>query len=211
MWAQRPEEQEMLRLVGIDGEMPDVTADDIDGLAVVNQNASGNKIDSFLERTIEYRARYDRTTGRTTADLRVEFTNTAPTRGYPDYVIGNLVEDPTGTNRSLVQVYSALEFDSVRVDDADVPAGTLPQVGYNVFSTMIEIAPGETVVLEADLGGTLAGGGYELAYRPQATIQPDQVDLAATSNFGRQVFRYVGELERRSVLSSSGVDAWRWS
>ena len=54
-WVTRPAEQELLDLVGMDGALPDLRSNGRDAIAVVSINRSANKIDSFLERTIEYR------------------------------------------------------------------------------------------------------------------------------------------------------------
>ena len=43
--------------------------------------------------------------------LPQQFDNTAPATGYPDYVIGNIIGLPTGTNRTLLSVYSPLAFE----------------------------------------------------------------------------------------------------
>ena len=82
-------------------------ADGDDGVSVAVVNASGNKIDSFLERDYRYDAEL-RADGTVTGTLTLRFTNDAPASGYPDYVIGNIVGLPTGWSRVYVTVYSSL-------------------------------------------------------------------------------------------------------
>ena len=102
-WAKRPEEQQLFELAGIDAALPALNGRD--GLAVVNDNASGSKIDSFLKRDVKYEATFDDTTGYADAVATVTLTNTAPSTGYPDYVIGNIIGLPTGTNRTILSLY----------------------------------------------------------------------------------------------------------
>jgi len=208
-WVTRPAEQELLELVGMDGALPDIRTNGTDAFAAVNINRSANKIDSFLERTIEYRPIVDERTGETTATLTVSMTNTAPTTGFNDYVIGNGVDLPTGTNRTILDVYTRLTVDAARLDGDEIAPSTLPELGYNVHTTVIEIPPGETAVMEFELSGALGGGHYELVYRPQALPNPDRFIVEALTSGGDTIFDFDGVIERRSVLSAGGIRAWR--
>jgi hypothetical protein len=208
-WVTRPAEQELLELVGMDAALPDILTNGNDAIAAVNINRSANKIDSFLERTIEYRPTVDQRTGETTATLTVSMTNTAPRTGFADYVIGNGVDLPTGTNRTILDVYTRLDVDAVRLDGDDVAPGTSRELGYNVHATQIEIPPGETAVMEFDLSGLVGRGRYELIYRPQPLPNPDRLIVEARTSGGDEIFEFDGVLERRSVLSADGVRAWR--
>jgi hypothetical protein len=55
-------------------------------------------------RTIEYRPTVNEESGETPATLTVSMTNTAPTSGFEDYVIGNRVDLPTGSNRTVLDI-----------------------------------------------------------------------------------------------------------
>ena len=208
-WLTRPGEQDLLELVGMDGALPNVRISGSDAIAAVNVNRSANKIDSFLERTIEYRPTVNESTGEATAVLTVSMTNTAPTSGYNDYVIGNQVDLPVGTNRTILDVYTRLGVDAARLDGEAVPPYAYPELGYNVHSTTIEIPAGETVVMEYELSGQLDAGDYELFYRPQPLPNPDTLVVEARTTGGGTIFEFDGVLERRSVLSADGVNAWR--
>jgi hypothetical protein len=208
-WVTRPAEQELLELVGMDAALPDIRTTGSDAIAAVNINRGANKIDSFLERTVEYRPIVNERTGETTATLTVSMTNTAPRTGFADYVIGNGLDLPTGTNRTILDVYTRLAVDAVRLDGDDVAAYTFPELGYNVHTTLIEIPPGETAVMEFELSGELARGDYELVYRPQPLPNPDRLVVEALTSGGDTIFEFDGVLERRSVLSADGVRAWR--
>jgi hypothetical protein len=105
-WTADPEQQDLLRAVGLLGEIPPLNGGD--GWSVAITNGSASKIDVFLERSASYSSSTDGETGITTGSLRVELTNTAPASGLPRYVIGNEVDLPLGTSRLYVSAYSAL-------------------------------------------------------------------------------------------------------
>ncbi len=212
-WAVRPDEQELLELVGMDASLPVITEAGIDGFAVSNINGSGNKIETFLERTIDYRAVIDEHSGDVTAELRVELTNTAPTSGYADYVIGNILDDPinnpVGSNRMLIAVHTVLGVQTAQVDGVEFGVDTLPELGYNVWSVAVTVPAGETLVLELDLVGNIGPGAYRLVYRPQPLPNVDDLHLVARKTDGRSIFDYEGQLERRTILSADIIEAWR--
>lgn len=208
-WATRPEEQQLFEQVGMDASLPVPLQAGIDSLAVTSNNAAGNKIDSFLERTIEYLPRVDQRTGEITATLTVTLVNGAPTSGFPDYVIGSIVGLPLGTNRSIVDVFTTLEVDGATLDGEPFDPTRGAELSHNVYTRRIDIPSGETAVLEYELSGTLGAGRYELVYRPQPLPNPDRLSVEATGADGDLLFTFDGELERRSVISADGVEAWR--
>jgi hypothetical protein len=193
----------------MDGELPINAQGGVDAIAVSNANASGNKIESFLERRIEYRPVVDEQTGEMTATLRVELTNTAPTTGYPDYVIGNIIDLPVGTNRMLVDVHTKLSPTSTTLDGEPVSSIVTPELGYWVTTNQLDVAAGETRVLEIQLAGNLGRGGYQLLYRPQPLPNIDTVVVDAQTDGGSAIFTYEGQPERRSILNRDGISAYR--
>lgn len=208
VWAQRPAEQEMFTFVGIDGAIPDWGVNvQTDVLAVTVNNASGNKIESFLERSIEYRPVHDADSGEVRAELVIRLHNTAPATGFPDYVIGNILDLPTGTNRLLLEVFSPLTIGDLSIDG--VPQYTFPsrEAGMNVALTPVDIPPGGTVEVTATMEGRVAPGWYELVYRPQALPLGDELVVDGRSD-GRSI-RFDGPIARRSIIDATGVRAWR--
>ena len=209
-WAARPEEQRLLELVGMDATMPRL--DELpqsDALAVTVNNASGNKIDSFLEREIEYRPIVDEDAGIVSAELSVRLTNTAPSSGYNDYVIGNLVGLPTGTNRLIAEIWSALTITEVAIDDRPVAVTTLDELGWNIQQIGVDIPPGQTITITATLSGRIEPGDYELIWRPQPLPNPDRVVIEATRNGGGKIVDFDGQLLRRTLVTAEASDAWR--
>jgi len=208
-WVVKPAEQELFELIGMDAALPFIGTAATDAIAVVTNNSSGNKIESFLERTIEYLPVVNQQTGEVNATMRISLTNTSPTTGYPEYVIGNIIDEPIGTNRMLLDVFTRLGVDAVTLDGDDFAPYTLPELGYSVLTAQLTIPPGETVVLGLELSGNIGRGGYALVYRPQPLPRPDTLIVDAKTSGGSTIFSYEGQLERRSVLTAQGIDAWR--
>ncbi|CAB4862699.1 unannotated protein [freshwater metagenome] len=206
-WAVRPSEQQLFEHVGIDAALPSPSGHD--GLAVVNDNASANKIDSFLKREVRYEARFNQRTGRTTAVASVTMTNTAPSTGYPDYVIGNRLKLARGTNRTILSLYSPLALQGVTLDGVAIGHSSSTELGWNVYATLITLAPGQRVTVAFDLNGALAPGRYQLVYRPQPLRLPERLFAEVKNTDGATVAGFAGTLKRRSVLSGRGLVPWR--
>lgn len=146
-----------------------------DSFATTTANAGASKIDLFLERRQHYDVRWDPATGQVTGTLRVTLDNSAPSEGWPDYVIGNSVGLPPGTNRSYVSIYSPFDLEGARIGGQPIGLQSEVEVGRNVYSTFVDIPPGGAVEIELDLAGTLEGRRYELELPVQPFTDPDDV------------------------------------
>jgi hypothetical protein len=206
MWVPDASEQALLTRIGIDGALPSV--DGRDGFAVMTNNATANKIDSFLERSITYRGTYDATTGAVTATMTIELTNTAPSSGYPDYVIDSEFLDlPPGTNRTLLTVFSPLEQLGTTVDGEPSGMSRHPELGWNAYTVELDLPPGATRTVVIQLLGDIGDGGpYELVVRPQALARDDRVTIEMG---GDTVIDFVGTITRRTVVDATGARALR--
>ena len=197
-WAPRPEEQALLRLIGMDGALP--APDGRDALAVVTNNASANKIDSFLERTIEYDAEVHN--GAVRATVTITLHNTAPASGYPSYVLGSeFLAMPSGTNRTLLSVYTPLDREGATLDGQPVGLANHQELGYRVYSTRLDLAPGETRVLKIELRGNV-DDEYALVVRPQPMAIADSYTVRVE---GDTTIDFSGEIDRRVVIDSHGT------
>lgn len=179
VWLRSEPGQELIERLGADGAVPAVRGD---GLGVVTQNAGGGKIDVFMERTVRYDARVDAGTGATTATAQVTLRNEAPSSGEPAYLIGNLVDAPTGTNRTWLSVYSPLDLVGMTIDGEPVEVETERELGRNVWSVFVDIPPGAAASIVVELEGTidLSAGTYRWDLLPQTTVRPDAVTAAVT-------------------------------
>lgn len=202
-WATRPEEQELMRLIGMSGGLPSSAGQD--GLAIVTNNATANKIDAFLERNV----RYEATVHGSTIDATVTVTlhNGAPATGYPTYVIGSEFLDlPSGTNRTLLSVYSPWATDGATLDGEEVGVAQNGELGYRVYTARIDLAPGQTRTFTIHLTGYRLDGPYSLVIRPQPMAVPDDYSIDVR---GDVRINYVGRVARRSLFTADDVRAVR--
>ncbi len=134
LYSRRPAVQDALRSLDLAGALIEPTSDTV---SVVVNNAAVNKVDFYVDRSVDYRVRL-RPDGSATATLRVTFHNRAPARGPGDYVLGPRVAGlRAGDDRSLVSVFCG----------RCVPTGGDPPLGTNERKAM---------VLEQELGHTVA-------------------------------------------------------
>ena len=171
-----------------------------DALALVTQNLGGNKIDQFLHRSIDVRTTIDPATGTQRSSVTVRLRNDAPASGLPAYVIGNRWRRPSGTNMAVVSLYSRSTLESATIDGEPVALTTGREVfgvfdnviapnaigrgpvtfsadqelGLEVFTGDLEIAPGTTRELRFELVGParLLTGQTPPRYRLDLWQQP---------------------------------------
>jgi hypothetical protein len=177
-----PEEQAFFDRLGLDGAFPQDPGGDL--LAVTTSNSGHNKGDSFLTRAIDYEATVDPETGVVEATATVTLTNAAPPGGLPDVVIGvnqtestpNLPDLPPGTNLMYLSLYSPLALSGAEVDGQDLPVEAQLELGVNVYSQAVQVAPGGTTTVVFHLaGGVDLTHGYRFTWAGQPTINPDEV------------------------------------
>ncbi|MDH3704667.1 MAG: DUF4012 domain-containing protein, partial [Acidimicrobiia bacterium] len=171
-WTDGPEQ--FFAVSGLDGAFPTRESVEGDFLAVSHQNSAQNKIDVYLQRTVEYRASVAPDSGEVVATVTVTLENTAPTTGLAPSVIGSNDQGlPPGTNRQYLSVYSPHLITGARVDGEDRLMETNIELGWQTYATYLEIPAGQTVELELDLIGRL-DGPYRLTVEPQSLAQPDR-------------------------------------
>jgi len=198
----RPEEQALLRAVGMDAAL--LPAAGADALAVVTNNATAAKIDTFLDRSVTYRVQHEPSTGAVRSEAAVTLANRAPASGYDDYVIGDGSIVPRGTNRTKLSLYSPLTITSVQVDGVDHGLVVDAELGWNVYTVDVDVPPGASVTVTFGLAGNVDPGPYLLRYRGQPSAADDRVRVELDGDVLHE-----GPLERRSEISARGVSAWR--
>jgi len=178
-WMSRPDDQAVLEQIGMSGTLPEPGAGD--GVAVVFNNAVGNKIDYFLGASANYAVTADARTGTTSAQLDVTMTNGAPVDGEPGYVIGNPIGLPVGTNRTRISVFTRLPVKQVLVDGQPAESEPGAEADYFVTSVYVLLPAGATVELSFEMDGPLdVADGYELVTRTPPTVAPTPLDIDAT-------------------------------
>lgn len=181
--------------LGVSGAL-DIPA--LDGLAVVSNNASANKLDTYLRRSITYTGTVIDGELRTT--LTVRLANDVPD-GLPDDVAGNPFGLPAGTNRSYLSVYSPLTYTAAAVDGQPRSLEVEEEAGWHVYSTFVDIPPGGEVVLQIELGGSFdAASPYSLWLRSQPMALPDVVRLDIRDGEGEPLVETHGVREGVDVI-----------
>ena len=175
LWSPRELEQHLFDRLGVAGAVPPARAD---ALGVVTQNAGGNKIDWFLERSVDYRAKLQEATGELDATVDIRLRNGAPSRGLPPLVIassGRARTEP-GENLLYLSIYSPWELEGAEVDGRPVTLEAQVELGRRVYSTFLTVAPDSTRHVRLQLSGRLPPGEpYHLDVLRQVTVRPDLI------------------------------------
>jgi UDP-N-acetylmuramyl pentapeptide phosphotransferase/UDP-N-acetylglucosamine-1-phosphate transferase len=180
LYFTRPEEQELARVLDADGALEPVRKDD---LLVTTQNAGSNKLDYYLERSLDYEVTVDPSEDGLTADvtgtLGVTLENTVdPEAELPQTVIGPNVPDlERGDNLSIVSVYSPLQFEAGAVNGLPLDMSTERENGRNVISDFFTIPGRGSLDFQFDVAGTVALGPdhwYRLDIGEQPMVVPDR-------------------------------------
>lgn len=181
MASREPGEEQALNRLGVSGAMAPVQGD---FLGVVTQNQSSNKIDWFLRRSIDYKARFDPGSGEVRSTVRITLRNQAPASGLPDYVIGNGVIPPLpkGSNKAYVSVYTPLLLTASRVDGRSNPFESEIERDRHVYSAYVVVPAGASSTIQLELRGRVGQQGSEAAYRLDVHRQPFLApDMVTTS------------------------------
>ncbi len=170
-----PDEAEALAGTDIADAFPVAVGQDL--LAVTVQNLGQNKIDSYLEQTIDYVADADPRTGTVVSTLSVTLTNTAPSAGLPGAIIASNDQGlPPGTNRLLLGVYTPLDVTAASLDGTPSFVAASGELGWNRYTMEVLIGPGDTVVVQLSLAGSLpVSGDYVLDVALQPLANPPTV------------------------------------
>jgi hypothetical protein len=207
VWSSNAIEQRMLQGVGVDGSFaPKPVA--ADALAVVNQNASGNKLDWYLRRSTTYEATIDPKTRRLTGTATVTLQNASPSSGLPALVIGESlanVTDPPGTNRTYLSVYSPWRVSKARIDGRPALFESAAEAGRYVYSMFLVIPSGATTRIEFDVSGTLpvSTTDYRLDVRAQALVSPETLSIRVRDGRRDLVVRPAAAVAGDLVLPAS--------
>lgn len=180
LWFTDPDEAVLATRLGVGGGVPPLASD---SLLVTSQNSSGNKVDFYLTRELDYSVELEPTGAdgaAVNATLDVQLTNAAPA-GISSVALGPFNESfQPGENRSFVSVYSPLTFTAASLDGLPTALETATELGRNVFSRFVRIPAGEARTLSLDLAGGVSltpDGWYEIDVVRQPVLWPDQVSI----------------------------------
>ena len=179
-----PAVQSGLEAAGVTGTLSDPVGD---FLAVMANNAGGNKIDFYARRALRYEVELLED-GSARGRLGVTIRNDAPSSGQPEYVIGPhpFVDAEAGDNITNVQTYcaSSCRFEEVRLDGSRLAVSRRTELGHPVIILGLGIQSGGTGSLDyqwttadawtEDRGAVL----YRLTVQGQPTIVPTRLELS---------------------------------
>ena len=192
VYSIHPDEQALFERVGADGALPPVG--DGDFVSMVSQNHANNKIDIFMHRSLDYRARFDPSTGQVDATATIRLTNDAPADGLPQAVIGNNDRGlPFGTNDVYLSLYSPLGFTGATLNGQPLSMESQRERDRWVYSAIVRLGPGSSADLVIDLTGQIAPDTvYSLTVAPQPLVNPDDITVTVTGASNWKVRGAVG-------------------
>jgi hypothetical protein len=182
MWSVRPDEEALLSSLDAAEKFPTSGGGDL--LAVTLQNAGNNNIDAYLHQSITDHVVFDPATGQTQAQVSITMTNSAPASGLPDAVIANpgAPQYPSGANYMWMSIYTPLHLSHPTVNGVPLGVSAGKELGVNVYSGYVDIAPQSTGTARLMLSGTLAATpSYRLHLRVQPSANPVPTTVTVTS------------------------------
>jgi len=197
-------EQRLFEAVGVAGSLPPLGRDSI---AVVSQNAGGNKLDWFLHRSVRYRARVDPGTGALRATVHTRLENVAPSSGLPAVVIGGVRDGHAlGENRMYLSLLTPWNLVGATVDGRPLPVESGLEAGRQAYSSYVSIPAGQAVEVSFELAGRLPESRrYQLDVWSQQTVRPDDVAVEVSFQGGWRIGELEGLTRRHEELA-----AGRW-
>jgi hypothetical protein len=174
--------EQFLTRIHADGALPPVRGD---FAGIATQNASGNKIELFLHRSLTYEAVVDPVTKTVHAVATITLRNDAPSSGLPDYIIKSSSQEqlPLGHYRGIMSFYTPLALQQASIDGVPMTPVTETERGRNVITRVVDLDSGGTATIRLELAGPVQlpkvkdGRRYRLTVWHQPTIEPDEVKL----------------------------------
>jgi hypothetical protein len=185
LWSERPVAARVARSFGADGALP--PADAADHTLLTIQNFSRNKLDYYLDSTLELSG--TRPVGEPGA-LRATVTlaNTVPGDVPSEYVLGGPQTGSglePGVYRGTASLYLPTGTTLVGSSGAAAPPALLTEQGRTVVAFAVDLAPGAVAVVELDLRlDPLPAGAYELALVPVPRVRPTTVRVDIDTGAG---------------------------
>lgn len=184
------EANELLTRVGL---RPPLHDGDDETVLVSHHNRRANKLDAYLERSIDYQATVGED-GQVRAALTVSLHNTADVADLSTYPLGQVRpgEDP-GTNALTLDLRSALDVVDVTVDGGPAPRSDLRRDGLAQISVPVSVPAGATVVVVATLEGRVDLRDCRFDFLPNGGANVDELTVALElpgrdQRFGPQSF-----------------------
>ena len=180
-WSFDESVQPFLRTVFLDGTFADTVEGDF--LSVVHANAAPTKLDTFLQRTVDYDVTVDASTGSLTARVGVTLANSA-TLDLPSYVLGTSAD---ARNQVHLSIYTPHQIVQATVNGLPIPIELQREYGVARYLTFVTVPAGESLEVMFELEGAvdLSEGTYVLDLANQPLVNDDQTDVRVELLNGR--------------------------
>jgi hypothetical protein len=169
----------------MDGRLLD-DLDGRDGISIVAVNDAGNKLDTYLGRTMTLTSTPDGD------QLDVTVSHDAPVDQLPPYVIGRTQGQPDGWARVWLTVNTNRLLSSATLDGVPVELSSTEEANVNNYGVFLELEPGTSQTLSLQLAGPTSADG--LVIDPQPLVRPERWTVDG---------RDLGELRERTVARSA--------
>jgi hypothetical protein len=182
-----------LQVAGADGALGAPAGDDL--LSVVLNNLSGNKIDYYVTRTVDYDVTLGGS-GQAYATTSVSLRNDAPSSGVPGFVIDPAAKGyHPGDAAALVTSSCPGPCTLVRAAHDGKPVSLrvgseLGRPWYQYVSVTGAGTTGTLQIVTSRTGvwaGNSTGGVYRLRILPQTTVQPTKITVSIHAPAGTRV------------------------
>lgn len=188
LWLADDSDGTVVERLGLSGAFPTPATPGGDLLAVVHQNAGQNKIDTFLQRSLDIETVLDPQARTVRHHLTIDLENSAPAAGLPDAVLASNDQGlPLGTNRMILSTYAAHPVIEARLDGVAVPIESDSEFGVGVYSLVLDFAPGETKSVELVIEGALPRDDYDIVLGTQPLTNPDNVSWSVSATNGERI------------------------
>jgi hypothetical protein len=162
LWSTHPDDQAVLEGTTLSGVLP-MSTEDSQAFGVYFNDATAAKMDPYLNIGISAGQKTCRQDGLPNYSISVTLTNTVPAdavSSLPHYVTGGGVSGaPVGSIRTNVAAYGTPGMYNLGALRDGAPAEYHPASdgGYTLSKLQVELAPGETTVLEFQFLGDRRG------------------------------------------------------
>lgn len=188
MHSTAPQTQRDIVAFGADGALPPL--DGPDSLSLTVQNLTGNKLDYYLDSSVELRG--DRNGGEIgTLEATIALTNTAAAGATePRYIFGpGFVEGapPAGVIRSLTTLYLPLgtEVEAIAGDPTVEPPTSGTEAGRPYVTFTADVPAAQTRAVKVSLRlAPRPPDGYRLLIVPSPRIRPTTFDVELSTSDG---------------------------
>jgi hypothetical protein len=203
VWMSDPDEQSFFEQIGASDHLErSATGDD---LMVTISNANANKADAYLQRTVSYETTYDPATGRASGTVTVDLQNDVPL-DLTDYVVANVNDEPRGTNRTFLSLYSGLTIDGATIDGEDLPLEVHDEYGLRRGAAFVSVPPGGSRQVVFRVSGPVkADGTFDVRVITPALVNPDHVRVTVRTTTGEGSPTLAGRPTVTGALDEGGA------